>query len=76
MELIIFLAVIVVLIQGAKKLDGLIHRRRAVFGFGLADIPLSAGEWQRFSAFAVAKNVQTKTLLADAVKYYLQEKVK
>jgi len=44
--------------------------------FGLADVPLSAYEWQRFAAFATAKGIQQKTLLAECVKFYLQEKVK
>ena len=42
----------------------------------MKDIPLSVHEWERFAALAIAMNKQTKTLLADAVKYYIQEKTK
>ena len=42
----------------------------------LQDVPLSAHEWQRFAALAVAMNKQTKTLLAEAVRYYIEQKTK
>lgn len=42
----------------------------------LFDVPLSPHEWERFAALAVARGVQQKTLLAEAIKFYLQEKVK
>lgn len=44
--------------------------------FGIADVPLTAHEWQRFAALATAKNIQQKTLLAECIKFYLSEKVK
>lgn len=44
--------------------------------FGIRDVPLSKSEWERFAALAVARGIAQKTLLADCVKFYLQEKMK
>jgi hypothetical protein len=39
--------------------------------FGIAEVPLSVHEWQRFGGLALAKNVSQKALLAEAVKFYM-----
>lgn len=40
--------------------------------FGIAEVPLSVHEWQRFGGLALAKNVSQKALLAEAVIFYLE----
>jgi hypothetical protein len=53
-----------------------IHPKKRLVNFHAASIPLSVNEWQRFSALATAKGCQTKTLMAEAIKFYLESKVK
>ncbi len=44
--------------------------------FKLSDLPLSSGQWDRFCHLAAAKGVKQTTLLADAVKYYLDQAIR
>lgn len=40
--------------------------------FGIADVPLSVHEWQRFAGLALARNISQKALLAEAVKFFIE----
>lgn len=51
-------------------------RRRPSIGCKLKDIPLTNKEWERFAGLAIAKGVTQKTLLAEAIIYYLEQKTK
>jgi hypothetical protein len=42
----------------------------------IAHLPLTEEQWNRFCHLAAARGVQQKTLLADAIKFYLQEKIR
>jgi hypothetical protein len=39
--------------------------------FGIAEVPLSVHEWQRFAGLALARNISQKALLAEAVKFFI-----
>lgn len=73
MEWVIILAILAGIAYNAKQLY---FKGNKIALVKMEDVPLSVHEWERFSALAIAMNKQTKTLLADAVKYYLQEKTK
>ena len=42
----------------------------------IAQLPLTDEQWNRFCHLAAARGVKQKTLLADAIKFYLQEKIR
>lgn len=42
----------------------------------IAQLPLTDEQWSRFCHLAAARGVQQKTLLAEAIKFYLQEKIR
>ncbi len=44
--------------------------------FQIRDVPLSYEKWQRFGSLAIAKGKSQRALLAEAIEFYLQEKVK
>jgi len=74
MEWIIILGMLAGMAYSFKQLY---FKREGTFEvLNMKDVPLSVHEWERFAALAIAMNKQTKTLLAEAVKYYLQEKTK
>lgn len=55
---------------------GLVHPAKRIVNFNVASVPLSQNEWKRFHALSVAKNCQTKTLIAEALKFYMEAKTK
>jgi len=42
----------------------------------VSQLPLTDEQWSRFCHLAAARGVQQKTLLAEAIKFYLQEKIR
>jgi len=44
--------------------------------FNISHLPLTDEQWNRFCHLAAARGVQQKTLLAEAIKFYLQEKIR
>lgn len=76
MELVLAILVFGVLRYGAKNLEKVLHRRPPIDFVKITDVPLSTEQWTRFCAFARAKGIAQKRLLAEAITFYLQEKVK
>lgn len=76
MEVVYLFTMFGLLLYGARKLEEKLHHRPVTDFKKVSDIPLSSEQWKKFCALAYAKGISQKRLLAEAVLYYLEQKIK